>query len=79
MHFAAIDWFIVVVYLISSVAVGLLGKKYIGKVSHYLVAGRELGTYAGIAKIAATEIGTSRSCTTANWATSMDSPRLLRR
>ena len=58
MHFAAIDWFIVVVYLISSVAVGLLGKKYIGKVSDYLVAGRELGTYAGIATLAATEIGT---------------------
>src|SRR6266850_5022903 len=58
MHFAAIDWVIVVVYLIVSVAVGLLGKKYIGNVSHYLVAGRELGTYAGIATLAATEIGT---------------------
>src|SRR4026207_496001 len=58
MHFASIDWLIVVVYLISSVAVGLLGKKYIGKVSDYLVAGRELGTYAGIATLAATEIGT---------------------
>src|SRR5262245_54332467 len=58
MHFAAIDWLIVVVYLIASVAVGLLGKKYIGSVSHYLVAGRELGTFAGIATLAATEIGT---------------------
>src|SRR5262245_45931130 len=58
MHFAAIDWLIVVVYLVVSVAVGLLGKKYIGSVSHYLVAGRELGTYAGIATLAATEIGT---------------------
>jgi SSS family solute:Na+ symporter len=35
-----------------------MGKKYIGNVSHYLVAGRELGTYAGIATLAATEIGT---------------------
>ena len=43
---------------ISCVAIGLLGKKYIGNVSHYLVAGRELGTYAGIATLAATEIGT---------------------
>ncbi len=58
MHFAAIDWFIVIAYLIVSVAIGLLGKKYIGKVSHYLVAGRELGTHAGIATLAATEIGT---------------------
>jgi SSS family solute:Na+ symporter len=58
MHFAAIDWFIVVGYLILSVWVGLLGKKYIGNVSHYLVAGRELGLHAGIATLAATEIGT---------------------
>ena len=58
MHFAAIDWIIIFVYLISCVAIGLLGKKYIGNVSHYLVAGRELGTYAGIATLAATEIGT---------------------
>src|SRR5258708_19757594 len=58
MHFAAIDWYIVVGYLILSVVVGLLGKKYIGNVAHYLVAGRELGTYIGIATLAATEIGT---------------------
>jgi Na+/proline symporter len=57
MHFAALDWFIVVAYLISSVALGLLGKKYIGNVSHYLVAGRELGIYDGNATLAATEIG----------------------
>src|SRR5262250_368902 len=41
-----------------SVAVGLLGKRYVGKLSHYLVAGRELGLYVGIATLAATEIGT---------------------
>lgn len=58
MHFAAIDWTIVVGYLVLSVAVGLIGKRYIGNVSHYLVAGRELGMYAGIATLAATEIGT---------------------
>src|SRR2546423_1792179 len=58
MHFAAVDWFIVLAYLILSVAAGLLGKKYIGNVAHYLVAGRELGTYIGIATLAATEIGT---------------------
>src|SRR5499425_751907 len=41
-----------------SVAVGLLGKRYVGKLSHYLVAGRELGPYIGVATLAATEIGT---------------------
>src|SRR5438445_2821212 len=38
--------------------VGIIGKRYIGNVSHYLVAGRELGVYIGIATLAATEIGT---------------------
>src|ERR1044071_6867093 len=58
MNFATIDWVIVVDYLVFSVAIGLIGKKYIGDVAHYLVAGRELGTYIGIATLAATEIGT---------------------
>ncbi len=58
MHFSAIDWAIVGGYLILCVAVGLMGKRYIGNVAHYLVAGRELGMYAGIATLAATEIGT---------------------
>ncbi len=58
MNFAFVDWLIVVVYLVMSVAVGLVGKRFIGSVTHYLVAGRELGTYIGIATLAATEIGT---------------------
>src|SRR5215510_13615789 len=58
MNFTALDWTIVVVYLTASVAVGLLGKRYVGQISHYLVAGRELGLYLGIATLAATEIGT---------------------
>ena len=58
MNFAAIDWVIVAGYLALSMVVGILGKRYIGNVSHYLVAGRELGVYVGIATLAATEIGT---------------------
>lgn len=58
MSFTSLDWIIVAVYLIASVAVGLLGKRFVGNVSHYLVAGRELGLYVGIATLAATEIGT---------------------
>jgi len=56
--FTALDWAIVTVYLIASVAIGLAGKRYIGNLSHYLVAGRELGVYLGVATLAATEIGT---------------------
>src|SRR5713226_4217954 len=58
MNFTILDWAIVSGYLVVSLAVGLLGKKYIGNVAHYLVAGRELGRYIGIATLAATEIGT---------------------
>ena len=58
MNFTTLDWTIVIGYLIASVSVGLIGKRYVGSVSHYLVAGRELGLYLGIATLAATEIGT---------------------
>ena len=58
MNFTVLDWTIVIGYLIASVSVGLIGKRYVGSVSHYLVAGRELGLYLGIATLAATEIGT---------------------
>jgi SSS family solute:Na+ symporter len=58
MNFTTLDWAIVIGYLIVSVSVGLVGKRYVGSVSHYLVAGRELGLYLGIATLAATEIGT---------------------
>jgi SSS family solute:Na+ symporter len=58
MNFAAIDWVIVVAYLLGSLGIGLIGKRFVGDVTHFLVAGRELGTYVGIATLAATEIGT---------------------
>ncbi len=58
MTFTALDWAIVVGYLAASVAVGLIGKRYVSNLSDYLVAGRELGTFLGIATLAATEIGT---------------------
>jgi solute:Na+ symporter, SSS family len=58
MHFTALDWTIVVAYLGGTLAAGLYGKRYISGLSEFLVAGRELGTFIGIATLAATEIGT---------------------
>lgn len=58
MIFTPIDWLIVIGYLVGSVSIGLLGKRFLGDVTQYLVAGRELGLYVGIATLAATEIGT---------------------
>jgi SSS family solute:Na+ symporter len=36
---------------------GLMVRKYVGKVEHFLVAGREMNVYLGIASLAATEFG----------------------
>jgi SSS family solute:Na+ symporter len=58
MNFAPIDWVIVVAYLVASLAIGLAGRKYVGNTADFLVAGRELGTWIGVATLAATEIGT---------------------
>ncbi len=58
MTFTSLDWIIVIAYLILSVAIGMIGRRYVGSVAHYLVAGRELGAFVGIATLAATEIGT---------------------
>jgi len=47
-----------VVYLAGTLAAGLYGKRYISGLSEFLVAGRQLGTFIGVATLAATEIGT---------------------
>jgi SSS family solute:Na+ symporter len=57
-NFAAIDWVIVVAYLAGSLLIGVLAKRFVGNLSDFLVAGRELGLHVGIATLAATEIGT---------------------
>jgi len=57
-HFSTLDWLIVVVYLVLTLATGLYGRRFVGGISDFLVAGRELGTFIGIATLAATEIGT---------------------
>ncbi|MBV8436804.1 MAG: sodium:solute symporter family protein [Silvibacterium sp.] len=58
MNFAPIDWIIIVAYLAASLGIGVVGRKYVGSTAHFLVAGRELGLWIGIATLAATEIGT---------------------
>lgn len=57
-HFAALDWIIIVIYVGATLAAGLYGRKFVGGIGDFLVAGRELGTFIGIATLAATEIGT---------------------
>src|SRR5262245_24792389 len=52
-----LDGSIVGLYLLATMFAGLYVRKYVGKVEHFLVAGREMDVYLGIASLAATEFG----------------------
>ena len=57
-HFSwTIDGSIVGLYLVATMVAGLSVRKYVGKVEHFLVAGREMDVYLGVASLAATEFG----------------------
>ncbi|MCE5197967.1 MAG: sodium:solute symporter family protein [Armatimonadota bacterium] len=56
-HFSLLDGGIVGLYLLITMAAGIMVRKYVGKVEHFLVAGREMNLYLGIASLAATEFG----------------------
>ena len=58
MNFSFIDWIILVIYLLLTVAVGVWVRRYVENLSGYLVAGRRIKTSLGVATFAATEIGT---------------------
>lgn len=52
-----LDGSIVGVYLLVTMIAGVMVRKYVGKVEDFLVAGREMDVYLGIASLAATEFG----------------------
>ena len=56
-NFSALDWGIVVAYLMISVFIGLLVKKYASTMTAYIGAGRGVGTWLGIATMTGTELG----------------------
>jgi len=57
-HFSwALDGSLIGLYLLGVMAAGLAMRRYVGKVEHFLVAGREMDVYLGIASLAATEFG----------------------
>lgn len=56
-RFSVLDAGIVGIYLLLTIIAGLAVRKYVGKVEHYLVAGREMNLYLGVASLAATEFG----------------------
>lgn len=52
-----VDGSIVGLYLLAAMIAGLAMRRYVGSVEHFLVAGREMKLYLGIASLAATEFG----------------------
>lgn len=52
-----LDGSIIGVYLLVTMAAGIYVRKFVGKVEDFLVAGREMNVYLGIASLAATEFG----------------------
>lgn len=55
--FSWVDGSIVGLYLLATMIAGVMVRKYVGKVEDFLVAGREMNVYLGIASLAATEFG----------------------
>jgi SSS family solute:Na+ symporter len=56
-NFSWIDGSIVGLYLLVTMAAGVFVRKYVAKVEHFLVAGREMDVFLGVASLAATEFG----------------------
>jgi SSS family solute:Na+ symporter len=52
-----LDGSIVGLYLLATMVAGIAVRKYVGRVEDFLVAGREMNVYLGIASLAATEFG----------------------
>jgi len=55
--FTPVDGGLVGLYLLATMIAGLAVRKHVGKVEHFLVAGREMDVSLGIASLAATEFG----------------------
>jgi SSS family solute:Na+ symporter len=56
-NFSTLDWGIVVIYLVGTVAIGLYANRYIKDMADYIVAGRSLKSYISVATMLGSEIG----------------------
>lgn len=57
-HFSwLVDGSLIGLYLLIVMVAGVMVRRYVGKVEHFLVAGREMDIHLGIASLAATEFG----------------------
>lgn len=56
-NFGTIDWLIVSIYMLGTVAIGLYVNRYIKTMDDYLVAGRGIRSYLDVATMVGSELG----------------------
>lgn len=56
-NFTGIDWAILFVYMVATIAFGLVARRYISDMDDYVVAGRGVRTALGVATLTGTELG----------------------
>ena len=56
-NFTIFDWCIVIVYLLMTVAIGIWANRSIRNMTDYLVAGRSLRSFLGVATMIGSELG----------------------
>ena len=56
-NFSSLDWAIVCAYLLGTLLVGLYVNRFIRDMSDYVVAGRSVGTWLGVATMIGSELG----------------------
>ena len=56
-NFTQLDWVIVMIYLGSSILIGIWANRFVGNLSDYLVAGRTLRIRLALATMTGTELG----------------------
>src|SRR4030042_3917617 len=56
-NFSNLDWCIVIGYILVIVTVGVYIKRYVSNVTDFIVAGRGLKTFLGVATMIGTELG----------------------
>ena len=57
LNFGIIEWIIIFKYLAITMSAGLAMRRHVSKVEDFILAGREMDLYLGIASLAATEFG----------------------
>jgi len=56
-NFTGLDWVIVAIYIVFSVAIGFLVRRYVTNMTDFVVAGRTISKWLGVATVIGTEIG----------------------